>query len=181
MKLAALFSDNMVLQRDRPVPIWGWSKPGDRVAVEFAGQKKTATADAAGKWMVTLDPMPVSTEPRELVAGDCRVKNVLVGDVWFCSGQSNMQMAVGESANAAAEMAAADFPYLRLFSVPQVAKLEPQTDVEAAWRVCSPATVKPFFGGGVFLCSRNLASHRHPARLDYLHVGRHPNRTVAES
>lgn len=150
MKLAALFSDNMVLQRDRPVPIWGWSKPGDRVAVEFAGQKKTATADAAGKWMVTLDPMPVSTEPRELVAGDCRVKNVLVGDVWFCSGQSNMQMAVGESANAAAEMAAADFPYLRLFSVPQVAKLEPQTDVEAAWRVCSPATVKPFSAAAYF-------------------------------
>ena len=57
MKLAALFSDNMVLQRDRPVPIWGWSKPGDRVAVEFAGQKKTATADAAGKWMVKLDAL----------------------------------------------------------------------------------------------------------------------------
>ncbi|MEI8062722.1 MAG: sialate O-acetylesterase [Verrucomicrobiota bacterium] len=150
MKLAALFSDNMVLQRDRSVPVWGWSKPGDRVAVEFAGQKKTATADAAGKWMVTLDPMPVCTEPRELIAGDCRVKNVLVGDVWFCSGQSNMQMSVEESANAAAEMVAADYPYLRLFSVPQVAKLEPQADIESAWRVCSADSVKSFSAAAYF-------------------------------
>jgi len=108
VKLAAIFSDHMVLQRDRPVPVWGWSTPGDRVTVEFAGQKKTATADAAGKWTVTLDPLPVSVEPRELTAVTNQqplitIHNILVGDVWLCSGQSNMQMAVGESANSAAE------------------------------------------------------------------------------
>ena len=150
MKLAAIFSDNMVLQRDRPVPVWGWSTPGATVTVEFAGQKQTATADVAGKWTVTLDPMPVSVEPRELVAGGCPVKNVLVGDVWFCSGQSNMQMSVEESANAAAELAAADYPHLRLFSVPQVAKLEPQTDIDSAWRVCSADSVKSFSAAAYF-------------------------------
>ena len=144
MKLANLFSDNLILQRDRPVPIWGWSKPGDRVTVKFAGQQKTATTDATGKWLVTLDPLPVSVEPCELIAGDCRVKNVLVGDVWLDSGQSNMQMTLDSSANASAEVTAANHPGLRLFTVPNIAKLEPQTDVEAAWQVCSPATSRTF-------------------------------------
>ena len=150
MKLANLFSDNCILQRDRPVPIWGWGKPGERVTVEFAGQKKTTTADAAGKWRVTLDPLPASHEPRELVAGDCRVKNVLVGDVWLCSGQSNMQWTVNDSLNGTAEVAAANYPRLRLFTVPRQAVLDPQADVTAAWRVCTPATIAQFSAVGYF-------------------------------
>ena len=150
MKLANLFTDNCILQRDRPVPIWGWGKPGERVTVEFAGQKKTTTADAAGKWRVTLDPLPGSHEPRELVAGACRVQNVLVGDVWLCSGQSNMGMSVGNSHNAAGEIATANFPRLRLFTVPNKALLEPQADADAQWQVCSPATIPDFSGVGYF-------------------------------
>ena len=150
MKLANLFTDNCILQRDRPVPIWGWGKPGERVTVEFAGQKKTITADVAGKWRVTLDPLPASQEPRELSAGDCRVKNVLVGDVWLCSGQSNMQMAVSEGLNSKAEIAAANYPRIRLFTVPCQAVLDPQTDVAATWQVCAPATVAKFSAAGYF-------------------------------
>ena len=151
MKLADFFSDNMVLQRDRLVPIWGWSAPGDRVTVEFAGQKKTAVAGSDGKWRVTLDPMRVSIEPRDLIAGDCRITNVLVGDVWLCGGQSNMQWPVESSANSAAEIAGADYSRLRLLTLlPQMAKLGPQTDIEAAWQICAPATVKSFSAVGYF-------------------------------
>ncbi|MEI6084678.1 MAG: sialate O-acetylesterase [Verrucomicrobiota bacterium] len=150
MKLAALFSDNAVLQRDRAVPIWGWSKPGESVTVEFAGQKKTASADATGKWLVQLDPLPASAEPRELHAGSCRIQNILVGDVWLCSGQSNMQWEVNLTNNAVAEIAAANHPLLRLFTVPNKALLGRQTDVDSHWQTCSPATVKTFSAVGYF-------------------------------
>ena len=150
MKLAALFSDNAVLQRDRAVPVWGWSKPGDTVTVEFAGQKKTAVADSSGKWLVRLDPMPASAEPRELRAGNLVVKNILVGDVWLCSGQSNMQWAVEQSNNATAEITAGNHPQIRLFSVPNKALLGRQLDVAAKWNTCTPETVKWFSAVGYF-------------------------------
>ena len=150
MKLAAIFSDHMILQRDRPVPVWGWSQPDERVTVAFAGQTKTATADAAGKWLVTLDPLPASTEPRELVAGECRIENVLVGDVWLCSGQSNMQWPVESCTNGAAEVAAANHPHLRLITVPQVAKLGPQSEIDAVWAECSSERVKSFAAAAYF-------------------------------
>ena len=150
MKLAPLFSDHMVLQRDQPVPVWGWSQPGDTIAVECAGQKKTTIADSTGKWLVTLDPLLASHEPRELVAGDCRVKNILVGDVWLCSGQSNMQWPVKESLNGSAEVAAANHPRIRLFTVPRQAVLDPQVDVAATWQVCTPATIAQFSAVGYF-------------------------------
>ena len=155
MKLADFFSDNMVLQRDQSVPIWGWSTPGDNVTIEFAGQKKSAVAGSDGKWMVKLDPLPVSLEPRTLTAvsgqhSAISIHNILIGDVWLCSGQSNMQWPVESSANAEAEMAAADYPCIRLLKVPTVAKLGPQTDLGAKWQVCAPATVPSFSGAGYY-------------------------------
>jgi len=107
----APFCDNMVLQRDMAVPVWGWSKPGTQVTVEFAGQKKTATAGADGKWMVELDPLKASFDPAEMVVTESTgkkvvLKNILVGEVWMASGQSNMQWKVGKSkcAKLAAEL-----------------------------------------------------------------------------
>lgn len=101
IELGAPFADNAILQRQMPVPIWGWSKPGTKVTVEFAGRKKTATAGKDRKWMVALDPLEASFEPREMVitegTGDQRtLKNILVGEVWMASGQSNMQWIVGK-------------------------------------------------------------------------------------
>src|ERR1041385_979928 len=94
--LHPLFCDHAVLQRAAAVPVWGWTQPGARVTVSFAGQTRTAVADAGGKWMVRLKPMPASAEPRTLRVSSSAgpepvsVTDVLVGDVWLCSGQSNM-------------------------------------------------------------------------------------------
>ena len=96
IELGAPFRDNAVLQREMKVPVWGWSKPGTTVTVEFAGQKKSATAGKDGKWMVELDPLKASFEPAEMKITESTgkavtLKNILVGEVWFASGQSNMQ------------------------------------------------------------------------------------------
>ena len=97
---ADVFSDHMVLQRDKPAPVWGWANPGEKIMLTFAGQTKTATAGDDGKWMVVLDPLTLSTEPRTLtIAGRQTITfdDVLVGDVWICSGQSNMGRNVARS------------------------------------------------------------------------------------
>lgn len=156
LKLPALFSNNMILQRDQPVPVWGGAAAGEEVAVSFGGQRKSAKADSNGQWMVKLDPMPACAEPRELVI-ECPARNlkntfvnVLVGDVWLCSGQSNMGMAVKESLNGDQEIANAHFPEIRLFSVAQNPSLEEAKDVKGSWAECSPQSVGGFSGVGYF-------------------------------
>ena len=155
LKLANLFTTNAILQRERPVPIWGWSTPGETVTVKFARQKKTAVAGPDGKWLIYLDALPASTKSRELTVASGQqapvtIQNVLVGDVWLCSGQSNMQMSVAGSNNAEKEIATAKHPRIRLFTVPNQALMEPQTDVNAAWQVCSPETIPQFSAVGYF-------------------------------
>jgi sialate O-acetylesterase len=147
LRLPALFSEGMVLQRDRPVPVWGWGAPGETVRVEFAGHSVPAIADAAGRWHVILPPLPAASEPRELtVRGSSTlvVPNVLVGEVWLASGQSNMQWSVRQSADAEAEVAAGDHPHIREFAVRRATAAAPRDDVEGAWAVCSPETVAHF-------------------------------------
>merc|ERR1712034_32217 len=104
----------MVLQRDRPVRIWGWAKKGETVAVAFAGQSRTATADANGAWIVELAALEASSEGQKLVveAGDRRVElaDVLVGEVWICGGQSNMEWTLRSSRDADVEVVSADYP-----------------------------------------------------------------------
>ena len=97
VRLPAMFTDNAVLQRDIRVPVWGWAQPGEQVTVKIAAQTKTATPDAkTGKWTITLDPLPVGGPLALTVSGKNTItlQNVLVGEVWICSGQSNMQLAV---------------------------------------------------------------------------------------
>ena len=107
VKLGAVFSDHMVLQRDKPVPVWGLADPGERITVEFAGQKKSTTAGVDGKWLVKLDPMAPSAESRTLLVRfeqqdrKVQVADVLVGDVWLAAGQSNMAMSVARSGESA--------------------------------------------------------------------------------
>ncbi len=150
LKLPALFADHMVLQRDAAVPVWGWAEAGADVVVEFAGQKKTAKADATGKWMAKLDPLAASGEPRELKAGSLVVRDVLVGDVWLCSGQSNMGMSVRDSVDGGQEVADANYPTIRLFSVAQNPVLTPASDLKGQWSACSPQTVATFSGAAYF-------------------------------
>jgi len=96
VKLASPFADGMVLQRDRNVPVWGWADSGEKITVEFAGRKFATTAGTDGKWRVDLAPMDASKEGRTLkvvsAGGAAEVKDVLVGEVWYCSGQSNMEL-----------------------------------------------------------------------------------------
>lgn len=156
LKTFGLFTDNMVLQRDQPAPIWGRSLPGDSITVEFAGQQKTVTAGTDGKWQVTLDPLKVSTEPRTVVVKSkqeqrtLKFENVLVGDVWLCSGQSNMDWSVALSANAETEIPAANFPLIRHFLVNTGGQLVVPDDIHSTWNVCSPETVADFSGVAYF-------------------------------
>jgi sialate O-acetylesterase len=157
--LPALFADHMVLQREKPVPVWGWAAPGETVAGEFVpgtgtgqpAQKKSATAGKDGRWQVALDPLKAAAEGGTLTvqagANQPRiVHDVLVGEVWICSGQSNMGFPVKKVTNAAPDIAAADDPLLRLFGVKWKVMGEPQRDVGGKWDVADPKTVAEFSG-----------------------------------
>jgi sialate O-acetylesterase len=152
LNLPRVFSDNMVLQRDLPVKVWGWADPGQAVEVSFAGQKKSAQAESNGRWTVTLDPLKASAEPADLVvvagAQQVSVKNVLVGEVWVCSGQSNMEWTLGGTHNAKEAIAAATDPLIRHFKVRLVTSPKPLKDVQGEWVVCSPATAGNFTAVG---------------------------------
>jgi len=158
VSLPRLFTDHMVLQRGMSVPVWGWAAPGEKVRVELEGQKAETAADKDGKWMVRLLPLKAGG-PFELKASGKNtlvVKDVLVGEVWLCSGQSNMAMEVSACLNAGSEMAAATNPLIRQFQVRRVKAETPCQDVAegggwlSTWIPASPETVKNFTGAGYF-------------------------------
>ncbi len=146
LELAGVFTDHTVLQRDKAVAIWGWADPNEPIAVKFASQSKPVTADANGKWQVKLDPMPASAEGRELVVESARngrkasITDVVVGEVWICSGQSNMHFQMKSDANAAREIAASDNPSLRFFTVEHQFGQSSLPDAKGAWTRASPET-----------------------------------------
>jgi sialate O-acetylesterase len=152
IRLPALFTDHMVLQQGQKNRVWGWADPGEDVIVTIAGQKQTAKADAKGKWLVTLDPLTVGGPHTLSLTGKNKlaVQDVLVGEVWICSGQSNMQWSVGQSNEADLEIKTAKYPKIRLISVPQVGTQEPQDDFKGSWSVCSPETIGGFSAIGYF-------------------------------
>jgi len=156
LKLSAIFTDHMVLQRDMPVPVWGTAAPGEIVTVEFTAQKKSATADTQGKWLAKLDPLPANAQPSDLKVGGLILHDVLVGDVWVCGGQSNMERQLGPRPpqppllNWEQEVAAANYPLIRHFEVAHKAAKEPLANVTGSWVVCSPQTVKNFTAIGYF-------------------------------
>jgi sialate O-acetylesterase len=145
--LPAIIGSHMVLEGGTPVTIWGWANEGEEVTVALGDIKATAKADANRDWLVKLPPMPASDEPLEMtISGTNTIKltDILVGEVWMGSGQSNMQWSVAQSANANEEIAAANYPKMRLFLVPLVPSGKPAKNVNAAWTVCTPDTVKSF-------------------------------------
>ena len=158
VKLPAVFSDNMVLQRDLAVPVWGWADAGEEVAVVLNGQTKEAVADANGKWMVKFNAMSVGGPCEMVVEGkNSRIafKNVMLGDVWVCSGQSNMQWSVNASANPDEEIKNADYPNIRLISVPLKSNAAPQDNFDGQWVQCSPETI-PNFSAVAYFFGRTL-------------------------
>lgn len=146
IKLPAVINDNMVLQEGMKVPIWGWANPGEKIKVKLGQHKVSTTADATGKWTVKLPAMKAGGPYQMMVRGSntIHLANILVGEVWFCSGQSNMQWPVRRSANAEQEIAAADYPKIRLFTVERNASGQPQSDCVGSWSQCSPETVSEF-------------------------------------
>lgn len=158
LTLPTIFSDHMVLQREQAVPVWGKADPGATVTVEFAGQKKTATAGADGKWKVDLSALKASAEPQILTisAGTDKVsfQDVLVGEVWLCSGQSNMQMPLKgfkiPTDKAATDIPAANIPLMRLYQTPMVAAGIPKDHIDASWTTCTPETAAGFSAAGFY-------------------------------
>ncbi len=153
LKLPAIIGDNMVLQQKQTNPVWGWDAPGTVVTVKFGAQTVTGTADEKGKWTVKLDPVPASAKSAVMSIKGTTVrelKNILVGEVWICSGQSNMQMAVQSCWDADLEIATAKYPNIRLVTVPNMGTQEPQNDFKGEWKECSPLTVGGFSGVGFF-------------------------------
>lgn len=147
VKLPAIFSDHMVLQAGANVPVWGWAEPGEAVEATINGQTKKTTADDKGNWKLQFEPLKASAEPTNLVVkgrNELTVGDVLVGEVWLASGQSNMAMDVARSLNAEEEKSAATHPKLRMFTVVRTPKDIPQADCKGSWAVCSPSTVGSF-------------------------------------
>jgi sialate O-acetylesterase len=164
--LPRIFGDNMVLQREMAVPVWGHAAPGETVTVRFAGQEKQARADAEGRWALTLAALPASADAREMTvsAGNIvRLRNVLVGEVWLCSGQSNMEYAVGVAKKWAPAAAASDpelaqeliakpLPTLRLFRVEK--ELKPPEVVSSGWQEAAGAARDEFSAVGYYFGRR---------------------------
>jgi len=141
--VSPMFGDNMVLQRGKPNTIWGWSKPDDVIHVEIAGHTAKAAAGADGRWQVRIEP-PAAGGPYTLTivgAQHVELHEVLVGDVWLCGGQSNMELGLARTRNGAEEVAAANHPEIRLFKVQSHAAYSPATVVQGRWKICSPQTV----------------------------------------
>lgn len=153
VELAPLFRDGAVLQQGVPVPVWGTAEAWESVTVKFKGQVRTTVTDEHGRWQVRLDSLTASTEPAQLVVAGrntITVGDVLVGEVWLCSGQSNMLFRVNEGRDAKREIAAADHPLIREFSVKSMIADAPLVTVGGEWQTCSPATVGEFTAVGYF-------------------------------
>jgi len=159
---APLFQDGAVLQREMSVPVWGWTDPGGKVTVSFAGQSQTATADAAGRWAVTLDSLETSADGRTMtISGDgspaLEIKDVVVGEVWLGSGQSNMQWPVSRSREEDQAMAAeGPVPLLRYFDVPRTLSHARRDTVDGKWSMATPENASSFSAVGYFF-GRRLA------------------------
>ncbi len=171
VKPARIFNENMVLQRDAEVPVWGWAEPGEQVEVSFAGQTQSTTANAKGEWEVRLAPLALNKAGGTMTIrgkNTVELKNILVGDVWLCSGQSNMEMSFDWGIMGGPEFIAEseNYPQIRRIKIARETSAEPVADVDASgWSVCSPDTVRPFTAAGYFF-ARKLTQE-----LDSLPIG----------
>jgi len=158
VRLPAIFSEHAVLQSDVAVPVWGWADAGEKVEVSIAGRTKSATPGADGKWMVNLEPLKADAKPMELIVkgkNTLTVKDVLVGEVWLGSGQSNMALQVSRAKDFEQEKAAANLPEVRMFTVSSGASAKAEDDCKGSWVVCSPETVGSF-SAALFFFGREI-------------------------
>jgi sialate O-acetylesterase len=162
IKPHSLFTDNMVLQRGIDVPVWGTAKPGGRITIRISDRSVCCDADARGNWMAKVPPMKAGGPYELVISGKetISLKNVLVGDVWICSGQSNMEQGIGACLNPKEEIAAANYPQIRLFMVPRRIANRPEKTVDASWKVCTSENVAAGgwagFSGAAYYFGRHL-------------------------
>ncbi|MBN2007870.1 9-O-acetylesterase [candidate division KSB1 bacterium] len=161
--MPAMFADHMVLQQGIPVPVWGSADPGGQVIVEINGQSKRGVVKSDGSWKIKLNSMTAGGPfTMTVVAADTTtIQDVLVGEVWICSGQSNMEFPVVRTMNAETEIANANYSDIRLFIVDKDTSITPRTDVTSeGWKLCSPETVGPFSAVGYFF-GRDIHTSQH--------------------
>ncbi|HRN57460.1 MAG TPA: sialate O-acetylesterase, partial [Agriterribacter sp.] len=159
VRLPQIFNSHMVLQRNKPIPVWGWADAGEKVTVELSGsgtakQTKTIKAGKDGKWIIRLNAAEAGGPYRVVVKGKknaLTLDDVWIGEVWVCSGQSNMQWPVSASDNAKEEIAAAHYPLIREFAVPREISLTPKEDLSGGeWKTAMPENVGRFTAVGYF-------------------------------
>jgi len=160
VRLPAIIGDNMVLQQGSKAPIWGWADPGEQidVSVSWMDMRWTVTADEQGKWRFSVTVPKAGAGPQRITLeakNTVTIKNILFGEVWVCSGQSNMQWPVRASANAEQEIAAAKYSDIRLFYVQREVAAEPKADCTGKWEQCSPETI-PNFSAVAYYFGREL-------------------------
>jgi len=157
VRLPKIFGDNMVLQRNKPIPVWGWAAPGEKITILFNNQVRKTIAGKYGKWKIELNEAPAGGPYQLLVTGKNKVvlNNILVGEVWICAGQSNMEMNVSSSQNAEEEIRNADYPQIRHIKVPNITSGIPLDDLTSGeWKIGSPATVGSFTAVGYFFARK---------------------------
>lgn len=149
IKLPGYFTDNIMLQRDMPIKIWGWGNRYETVTVSIHDQKVNTRCKKDGTWEIILSPIPYGGPYSLTVQGkenSIKIENILIGDIWLCSGQSNMEWTVEQSANSKQEVQNANYPEIRALKVPKSIKNSPQDNFNAQWEICSPSTVGAFSG-----------------------------------
>ena len=166
VRLPKIFTDNMMLQRGLPVRVWGWAEAGETVSVTLAGKAALTKADDKGEWKVELPAVKAGENLDLKVKGknQLSLKNILVGDLWVCSGQSNMEMSLGQCLGAADDIKAADLPKIRRIKINRVQVAKPEADAPTAgpWEVCSPATAGGFTAVGFYFAREILQKTKVP-------------------
>ncbi|MGE4565305.1 MAG: sialate O-acetylesterase, partial [Victivallaceae bacterium] len=158
VSLPKIFGDNMVLQQGKTLPVWGKADPGEKVAVTFGDAKAETVTGPDGRFRVDLPAQKTAKDPRVLtVSGKNKIeyKNVIVGNVWIASGQSNMEFSLSRSLRSDEVIPRADYPEIRLFQLKKACAFEPKDDCEGVWQVCSPQTV-PTFSAVAYFFGREL-------------------------
>jgi len=168
VRLPKIFGDNMVLQRDHSIPVWGWADGKEKITIRFNKQTKTVTADKTGKWKINLDAETAGGPYQLLIAGknNITISNILVGDVWVCSGQSNMEWRLVNSFGADKEIKQANYPLIRHFEVTKAVASQPNEDLAGGdWKISDPATAGNFTAIGYYFAKTLQAELNVPIGL----------------
>ncbi|MCX6927657.1 MAG: 9-O-acetylesterase, partial [Verrucomicrobia bacterium] len=163
VRLPKVFSSHMVMQQGKPLTVWGWAEPNETVTVELATGSQQVQANAHGEWKAVLPTLKAGGPYTLTVKGSTTVRfeDVMIGDVWLCSGQSNMEMGIGMCRDGKNEIAAADYPGIRLLKVTKSWKPLPQDDIEGTWKICTPQSVAEGGWGGFSACGYYFGRELH--------------------